>query len=128
MLKDGLKLNKNPHFNPVRKRRVKHLRSILDKKDFSEVENLVKENKKYSNLVCRCENVTEAEIVDAIKMGHTTLDGIKFATRAGTGRCQAGFCTTRILELIHRETGIPIEKITKKGPGSEIVLEPLHKG
>jgi len=128
LLKDGLKLDKNPKFNPIRKRRVKHLRQILDEKDFSEVENLVNENKKYSNLVCRCENVTEAEIVDAIKMGHTTLDGIKFATRAGTGRCQAGFCTTRILELIHRETGIPIEKITKKGHGSEIVLEPLKKG
>ena len=128
LLKDGLKLEKNPAFNPIRKRRVKHLRVILEKKFFHEVEKLVKENKKYSNLVCRCENVTEAEIVDAIKMGHTTLDGIKFATRAGTGRCQSGFCTTRILDLIHQETGIPVEKITKKGPGSEIVLTPLRKG
>ena len=88
----------------------------------------MKIKKKYSNLVCRCGTGKANEIVDAIKMGHTTLDGIKFATRAGTGRCQAGFCTTRILELIHRETGIPVEKITKKGQGSEIVLTPLKKG
>ena len=128
LLKEGLKLEKDPKFNPIRERKVKHLRPVLEKKDFAKVEKLVKNNSLYSNLICRCENVTEAEIVDAIKMGHTTLDGVKFATRAGTGRCQGGFCTTRILELIHRETGIPVEKITKKGPGSEIVLTPLRKG
>ena len=52
----------------------------------------------------------------------------KFATRAGTGRCQAGFCTSRVMEIIHRETGIPFEEITKKGKGSEIVPYPIMKG
>ena len=76
----------------------------------------------YAHLVCRCEGVSEAEVVEAIRKGHTTLDGIKYYTRAGMGRCQGGFCTYRIMQLIARETGLPLERITKHGPGSELVL------
>ena len=89
---------------------------------------MIKNDKNYSRLVCRCENITEAEIIAAIKKGHITLDSLKFATRAGTGRCQGGFCTYRIMKILHRETGIPYEKISKKGPGSEVVLYRLNKG
>jgi glycerol-3-phosphate dehydrogenase len=60
--------------------------------------------------------------VEAIRKGHTTLDGIKYYTRAGMGRCQGGFCTYRIMQLVARETGLPLERITKHGPGSELVL------
>ena len=74
-------------------------------------------------MVCRCELVSEAEVVEAIRKGHTTLDGIKYYTRCGMGRCQGGFCTYRIMQIVARETGLARESITKHGPGSEIVLD-----
>jgi glycerol-3-phosphate dehydrogenase len=86
-----------------------------------ELDRLVAGNPAYAHLVCRCEGVSEAEVVEAIRKGHTTLDGIKYYTRAGMGRCQGGFCTYRIMQLISRETGLPLEAITKHGPGSELV-------
>jgi glycerol-3-phosphate dehydrogenase len=87
-----------------------------------ELDQLVARDPSYAHLVCRCEGVSEAEVVEAIRKGHTTLDGIKYYTRAGMGRCQGGFCTYRILRLVARETGLPLERITKHGPGSEIVM------
>ncbi len=86
-----------------------------------ELDRLVARDPAYAHLVCRCEGVSEAEVVEAIRKGHTTLDGIKYYTRAGMGRCQGGFCTYRIMQLVARETGLPLEKITKHGPGSQIV-------
>jgi len=83
---------------------------------------LIARNPAYGRIVCRCENVSEAEIVEAIRHGHTTLDGVKFYTRAGMGRCQGGFCSGRIIEIIHRETGIPVNAITKHGGTSRILL------
>jgi glycerol-3-phosphate dehydrogenase len=87
-----------------------------------ELDRLVARDPAYAHLVCRCEGVSEAEVVEAIRKGHTTLDGIKYYTRAGMGRCQGGFCTYRIMQLVSRETGVPLERITKHGPGSELVL------
>ena len=87
-----------------------------------ELDRLVARDPAYAHLVCRCEGVSEAEVVEAIRKGHTTLDGIKYYTRAGMGRCQGGFCTYRIMRLVARETGLPLERITKHGPGSELVL------
>ncbi|MFP4377507.1 MAG: FAD-dependent oxidoreductase [Spirochaetales bacterium] len=75
--------------------------------------------------VCRCETVTRDEIRQAIAAGHTTLDGIKFWSRAGAGRCQGAFCTPRILQIISEETGLPVTEITKKGPGSNLAVETL---
>ena len=60
--------------------------------------------------------------MEAIRKGHTTLDGIKYYTRAGMGRCQGGFCTYRIMQIVHRETGLPLTAITKRGEGSRIVV------
>ncbi|MBV7339337.1 NAD(P)/FAD-dependent oxidoreductase [Chloroflexi bacterium TSY] len=77
----------------------------------------------YGRLICRCETVTEGEVVDAIQRGAHTLDGIKFRTRAGMGRCQGGFCTERCMELLARERDIPIAAVTKKGGASWIVQE-----
>ncbi|MGA2642094.1 MAG: NAD(P)/FAD-dependent oxidoreductase [Spirochaetia bacterium] len=87
-----------------------------------ELDRLVARDPAYAHLVCRCEGVSEAEVVEAISKGHTTLDGIKYYTRAGMGRCQGGFCTYRIMRLVARETGLPLERITKHGPGSELVM------
>lgn len=90
-----------------------------------EMNALIKENPAYGNIVCRCESITEGEILDAIHrpLGARSLDGVKRRTRAGMGRCQAGFCSPRTMEIIHRELGIPYEKITKSGGKSNIVLE-----
>ena len=128
LTKEGLRLELRKDFEPHRKHKFTKVRHIIETRDFEKYSKIVEKNKDYSKLVCRCENVTEAEVIAAIKDGHITLDGIKFATRAGTGRCQAGFCTSRVMEILHRETGIPFEKLTKKGKGTEIVPYPLNKG
>ncbi len=77
----------------------------------------------YGRLVCRCEIVTEAEILDAIERGARTLDGLKFRTRAGMGRCQGGFCTSRCMEQLARELRRPLTSISKRGSGSWLVLD-----
>ena len=67
--------------------------------------------------------MTEGEIVDAIRrpLGATTVDGIKRRTRAGMGRCQAGFCLPRTVEILARELGLDVSEITKNNPGSEFL-------
>ena len=84
---------------------------------------LVEADPLYSRVICRCELVTEGEIVDAINrpLGATTLDGIKRRVRAGMGRCQAGFCTPLQVRILARELGVGIDEITKKGDGSELL-------
>jgi glycerol-3-phosphate dehydrogenase len=87
----------------------------------AEQARLAAANPRFAHLVCRCELVTEAEVVDAIRRGSWTLDGVKFRTRAGMGRCQGGFCTWRVLELLARERGVPITELTKRGGDSWLV-------
>lgn len=84
---------------------------------------LIKERPEYGAIVCRCENISEGEIVDAIRRspGARSMDGIKRRVRQGMGRCQAGFCTPRAMEILSRETGIPMEQICKNRPGSEMI-------
>lgn len=86
-------------------------------------EMLIKENPLFGRVICRCETVTEAEIIEAIKRkpGAMDIDGIKRRVRAGLGRCQGGFCGMRIPQILARELEISIEQVTKKGPGSEIL-------
>ena len=124
---EGLKLEVKADFKAERKH-FKRIRELIEQRDYEKVKEITAGNPDYSKMVCRCENITEAEVVAAIHRGHTTLDSLKFATRIGTGRCQGGFCTYRVMKILHRETGIPFEKISKKGPGSEIVPYPLAKG
>lgn len=88
-----------------------------------EADALIAQNPAYGEIVCRCEKISEGEIISAIRHGHTTLDGIKFYTRAQMGRCQGGFCTHRILKIIERETGLTIAEITKRGSNSYIASE-----
>ncbi len=90
-----------------------------------EADNLVNANPAYGNVVCRCEEISEAEIVEAIRRGHTTLDGIKYFTRAGMGRCQGGFCSYKIIKLLIRETGMSYKDIQKCGAGSELLRDAL---
>ncbi|MCR4617397.1 MAG: NAD(P)/FAD-dependent oxidoreductase [Lachnospiraceae bacterium] len=88
-----------------------------------EKKKLIEENLLYANVVCRCELVTEGEILDAINrpLGATTLDGIKRRTRAGMGRCQAGFCSPKTVEILARELGVDVSKISKNDEGSEFL-------
>ena len=81
---------------------------------------LIKENPLYGKIICRCEKVTEGEIVDAINrpLGATTVDGVKRRVRATAGRCQGGFCLPSIIEILARELGVDEEEITKKGNDS----------
>lgn len=86
--------------------------------------SLIKENPAYGNIICRCEMVTEGEIIDAIKrpLGAKSLDGVKRRTRAGMGRCQSGFCAPRTMEILARECGMSMFDITKAGGKSQIVV------
>ena len=84
---------------------------------------LIAENPAFADVVCRCELVTEGEILAAIHrpVGATTLDGVKRRTRAGMGRCQAGFCSPRTVELLARELNRDMAEITKNEKGSEFL-------
>lgn len=90
---------------------------------------LIRRRPEYGRIVCRCEQVSEGEILDAIRRcpGARSLDGVKRRTRAGMGRCQGGFCMPRVLELLSRELGLPPEEITKGGGGSRLLWGPTRK-
>ena len=91
--------------------------------DQAEAAALIAENPAYGTIICRCEKVTEGEIIDAIRrpLGVRSLDGIKRRTRAGMGRCQAGFCSTKVMDILARELGIPLEEVTKAGGASRML-------
>ncbi len=85
---------------------------------------LIKKDRLYGQIICRCEMITEGEIVASIKspLGARDLDGVKRRTRAGMGRCQAGFCSPRVTEILSRELNIPMVNVTKRG-GTSYVLD-----
>lgn len=114
--KEGLVLEEDPGYDPE----IDHLPRLREV-DIDEADRLIADDPAYGEVICRCESVSKAEIVAAIRRGHTTLDGVKFYTRAQMGRCQGGFCTFRILKIISEETGEPIDRITKRGRGSYVV-------
>lgn len=84
---------------------------------------LIKERPEYGTIICRCEGVSEGEIMDAINrtLGAVSLDGIKCRVRQGMGRCQAGFCTPRTMEILARERNMKMEDICKNAPGSNML-------
>lgn len=118
LVKDSLELEDNPDFkagrNPIPKT------SEMTAEEHNE---LIKKNPKYGKIICRCEKVTEGEILDAIHapVGATTVDGIKRRCRATAGRCQGGFCLPSIIEILSRELGVDQEEITKKGNKSTYI-------
>jgi len=117
LAREGLKLEENPNFDPYEK-------AIPDFSELSDEEKkqLIAQDPRYGHVVCRCETVTEGEIVEAIKRGARTLDGVKFRCRPGMGRCHGGFCSPRVMAILSRELNIPEEQITKKGPVSRHLL------
>ncbi|HEY9060694.1 MAG TPA: NAD(P)/FAD-dependent oxidoreductase [Pseudobacteroides sp.] len=90
--------------------------------DAAEKDRLVRECPEYGEIVCRCEHITKKEIMDAIEnpLGVKTLAGIKYRARAMMGRCQGGYCLTRIVEILTREYGVPVEEIMLRGNESKL--------
>lgn len=119
ILREKLNLEKNENFVATRK-------GVLDPDSLSKEERieLIKKNPAYGNIICRCEMITEGEILDAIHrpLGAKSLDGVKRRTRAGMGRCQAGFCSPRTMEILARERHVSMFDITKSGGESKIVV------
>ncbi len=117
--KSGLKAGMNKNFIEERK-------GIPCFKNCSREEQaeLCKKDALYGQIICRCEMITEGEIVASIKcpLGARDLDGVKRRTRAGMGRCQAGFCSPRVTEILSRELDIPMTSVTKRG-GTSYVLD-----
>ncbi len=118
-ISDYLGLKFNDKFDPIRKG-IPCFATMTEK----ERAEIIKKNPLYGRIVCRCEVVTEGEIVDSINrpVGAKDLDGVKRRTRAGMGRCQSGFCSERVMEIIARERGIDMTEVTKSGKGSEIIV------
>ncbi|MDO5477858.1 MAG: NAD(P)/FAD-dependent oxidoreductase [Clostridia bacterium] len=121
----GLKKEENKDFNPVR--RPMDFFKALSK---DEKNALIKERPSYGRIVCRCEEITEGEIIDALTLNPKAkdLDGVKRRTRSGMGRCQGGFCSPSVTELIAKISGVAYEDVTKTGEGSGINFERTKGG
>ena len=113
----GIELVKNENFNPYREASHKFREASIEEKNA-----MIRENKAYGKIVCRCEGVTEGEILAALRTNPKAmdLDGVKRRTRAQMGRCQGGFCSPHIVEMIAAELNIPIEQVTKAGGNSYV--------
>lgn len=120
----GLKLAKKETFLP-RPRKI--ITKELSEKELKEI---IKQNPAYSKMVCRCEKITEGEIIDALNspLKPLSLDALKRRVRAGMGRCQGGFCTPRVMEIISRHAQIPFDKVTKKGGQSTVIVSSVKEG
>ncbi len=118
MLYHGANLVLKENFICKRKGIVKFAEQSREKQD-----ELIKQNPLYGNVICRCETVTEAEILDAIHrpLGAKSVDAVKRRVRAGMGRCQGGFCGPKVIEILARELGVSADEINKNNDGSYMV-------
>ena len=118
MLRRIQTVEKNLSYNPNRKG-IPVLRNMSDE----ERNKLIKKNPDYGEIICRCEEISKGEILDALHSPIVvpTIDGIKKRVRPGMGRCQGGFCMPLVAKIIHEETGIPLKDIRKTGPESVVV-------
>ena len=117
MVAEKLDAKEDTDFDPIRKQIVFMEMSNEEKSE------LIKENPAYGRVICRCENITEGEIVDSIhrKAGATTVDGVKKRCRPGMGRCQGGFCGPRVQEIIARELNMSLEDVMQDSTDSYIL-------
>lgn len=104
----------------IRLKEKKHIKNLST----AEKDKLIKSDSNYGKIVCRCEMISEAEIVEAINspLKPMSVDAVKRRTRAGMGRCQGGFCFSRVMELIARERNISIDEVQKENMGSRIIV------
>ena len=120
IVRDILQLEENEYFIPVRRGPIRPAELSMEERN-----KLIEAIPAYGNIICRCEMITEGEILDAIHrpLGARSLDAIKRRTRAGMGRCQAGFCSPRTMEILSREVpGLTMETVTKCGGTSKYIL------
>ncbi len=117
-------VKKKSNWNPIRKGIPK-----LNLMEYEKRNELIKERPDYGEIVCRCEEVSKGEIIDAINslVPATSIDAIKRRTRAGMGRCQSGFCMPLVAKILEEESGMNMENVTKKGIGSEIIVDETKK-
>ena len=119
MLRDKMDLQPNEAFCGKRT-------GILNPSKLSREERveLIRKNPAYGRIICRCESISEGEILDAIHrpLGARSLDAVKRRTRAGMGRCQAGFCSPRTMEILARELHVDQSEITKCGGDSRLIV------
>ena len=120
MLAKAMSAEKKDGFKPDRAEPVRFRHMSNDER-----KALIEKNPAYGRIICRCETITEGEILDAIHApaGARDVDGVKRRTRAGMGRCQGGFCGSKVVELLARELGVEINEITKFGGGSKILYD-----
>ncbi|MDR2046564.1 MAG: NAD(P)/FAD-dependent oxidoreductase [Clostridiales bacterium] len=118
--KNGRPLALDPDYNPIRKRESEFRTLSREERDA-----LIKRDKRYGRIVCRCESVTEGEIADALRspLPPTSIDAVKRRTRAGMGRCQGGFCQPRIVEIMAGELGKKRTEINLRGEGTNVLIE-----
>ena len=123
--KQGVVLKNNENYNPFRKAMHAFREASIEEKN-----NIIKKDKSFGRIICRCEGITEGEILEAIHTNPkpTDLDGVKRRTRAQMGRCQGGFCTPYITALLSKELDIPCEEITKFGNDSKIITGKTGEG
>lgn len=119
LLAESINLIKNPKFN---KNRTPDY--FFSKLTVEEKNEIIKKDPSFGKIVCRCEQITEGEIIRALTQNPkaTDIDGVKRRTRAGMGRCQGGFCQPYVAELISKIHGVTLDKVTKNGKGSEIIV------
>lgn len=115
----GVELKIKENYNPNRPKQ-EHFTDFTKE----ELDKKIMEDPSWGRIICRCETVSEREILNAIHspVGATTVDGIKFRCRPGMGRCQGGFCRPRVIEILSRELKLPYEEITEKGENSYCLI------
>jgi len=123
---DVVEILKNSGLNAELKKDFKNTRKQINFMELSNEEKaeLIKKDSRYGKIICRCESITEGEIVDSINrsFGKISLDGVKRRCRPGSGRCQGGFCGPRVQEIIARELNIPMEDIVQESDSSYILI------
>ena len=116
---EKLSLSENKNFNGKRKGILNPATLSLEERN-----ELIKKNPAYGQIICRCESISKGEMLDAINrtLGARDLDGVKRRTRGGMGRCQGGFCSPRVMELLEQEVPMSPFDVTKNGPDAKIVF------
>ena len=118
----GMKVEDNKNYNPVR-----NAKPVLSELSYEERDKLIKENPDYGKIICRCEEISKGEIIDALRspLPVYTVDAIKRRVRPGMGRCQGSFCMPQVMQIIAEEANISLEEVKKGSLTSDIVFKDI---
>ncbi|HZK38973.1 MAG TPA: (2Fe-2S)-binding protein, partial [Clostridia bacterium] len=118
VLAEEIKIVPNDKFNPCRR-----ISPNIAKLPLEEKQAAIQKNADYGIVICRCEGISKGEIIDAVNspVPAVSLDAIKRRIRPGMGRCQGGFCSPLVMQIISEQTGMKAQEVTKNGEGSYIV-------